>query len=68
MVGRDNELAVLTRVWQQVLRDRQPHLVTILGLPGVGKTRLTAEFTAALHKDGARIVSGRCFLRQEQRL
>ena len=59
MVGRDNELAVLTRVWQQVLRDRQPHLVTILGLPGVGKTRLTAEFTAALHKDGARIVSGR---------
>jgi predicted ATPase len=59
MVGRDNELATLTRVWQQVLRDRQPHLVTILGLPGVGKTRLTAEFTAAAHEAGARIVSGR---------
>lgn len=59
MVGRDNELATLTRVWQQVLRDRQPHLVTILGLPGVGKTRLTAEFTAAARGAGARIVSGR---------
>jgi predicted ATPase len=59
MVGRDNELATLTGVWQQVLRDRQPHLVTILGLPGVGKTRLTAEFTAAAHEAGAGIVSGR---------
>jgi predicted ATPase/class 3 adenylate cyclase len=59
MVGRDNELATMTRVWQQVLRDREPHLVTILGLPGVGKSRLTAEFTAAAHEAGARIVSGR---------
>jgi class 3 adenylate cyclase/predicted ATPase len=59
MVGRDDELATLTRVWQQVLRDGQPHLVTILGLPGVGKTRLTAEFTAAAREAGTRIVSGR---------
>jgi predicted ATPase len=52
-------LATLTGVWQRVLADRQPHLVTILGLPGVGKSRLGAEFVAAAHDAGARVVRGR---------
>jgi class 3 adenylate cyclase len=59
MVGRDNELATLTGVWQRVLADRQPHLVTTLGHPGVGKSRLVAEFAAAAREAGARIVLGR---------
>ncbi len=59
MVGRDDELAILTGVWQRVLAGRQPHLVTIFGLPGVGKSRLAAEFAAAAADAGARIVLGR---------
>jgi class 3 adenylate cyclase len=59
MVDRDAELATLTGAWQRVLADRQPHLVTILGLPGVGKSRLGAEFVAAARGAGARIVLGR---------
>ncbi len=59
MVGRDDELATLTGVWQKVLAARQPHLVTILGLPGVGKSRLAAEFLAAAGDAGARVVLGR---------
>jgi class 3 adenylate cyclase/predicted ATPase len=59
MVDRDYELATLTGVWQRVLAGRQPHLVTILGLPGVGKSRLAAEFVAAARDAGARIVLGR---------
>lgn len=59
MVGRDGELATLTGVWQRVLASRQPHLVTILGLPGVGKSRLAAEFVAAIRGAGAQIVLGR---------
>jgi class 3 adenylate cyclase len=59
MVGRDSELATLIGVWQRVLTDRQPHLMTILGLPGVGKSRLAAEFMAAVRQAGARVVLGR---------
>jgi len=59
MVGRDSELAILAGVWQHVLAERQPRLVTILGLPGVGKSRLAAEFVAAVREAGARTVLGR---------
>ena len=59
MVGRESELATLTGAWQRVLADRQPHLVTILGLPGVGKSRLAAEFVAAVRDEGVRTVLGR---------
>jgi class 3 adenylate cyclase/tetratricopeptide (TPR) repeat protein len=42
-VGREAELAQLTRVFDAATRDGQAHLVTIVGDPGVGKTRLAAE-------------------------
>jgi class 3 adenylate cyclase len=59
MVGRERELETLDRVWRQVVADRQPHLVTIFGLPGVGKSRLTGEFMQAVGAIGARVVFGR---------
>ena len=40
-VGRDGELATLTRLL------RSERLVTVVGPPGVGKTRLALEFAAA---------------------
>ena len=59
MVGREHELATLAGVWDRVVADRQPHLVTVVGLPGVGKSRLAAEFVARVRQRGARVVLGR---------
>ncbi|HXF98696.1 MAG TPA: adenylate/guanylate cyclase domain-containing protein [Gaiellaceae bacterium] len=61
LVGRDRELAVLTGIWERVVGDRRPHLVTIFGPPGIGKTRLAAEFSEAVAASGARVVRGRSF-------
>jgi class 3 adenylate cyclase len=59
MVGREHELATLAGIWERVVADRQPHLVTVFGLPGVGKSRLAAEFMATVRDTGARVVFGR---------
>jgi class 3 adenylate cyclase len=44
MVGRDKELGVLQSVYARVSSEGRPHLVTVYGDPGVGKSRLTSEF------------------------
>jgi class 3 adenylate cyclase/tetratricopeptide (TPR) repeat protein len=59
LVGRDRELAVLERTWERVVGDQRPHLVTIFGPPGIGKTRLTVEFSESVDATGARVVRGR---------
>jgi len=46
MVGRDTELEVLRSVYERVVGERRPHLVTLYGDAGVGKSRLTGEFLA----------------------
>ncbi|MGH9037497.1 MAG: AAA family ATPase [Acidimicrobiia bacterium] len=61
MIGRDSELGLLRTTWERVRSERSPHLVTVLGAPGVGKTRLYREFAASVRADGDRIVSGRSF-------
>jgi class 3 adenylate cyclase/tetratricopeptide (TPR) repeat protein len=48
LIARDDELALLRSTHSRTLRDRSPQLVTITGEPGVGKTRLTAEFRSLL--------------------
>ena len=57
LVGRDHELELLQNTYERALRDRRAHLFTIYGEPGVGKSRLSDEFSAAL--DGATVLSGR---------
>jgi class 3 adenylate cyclase len=47
LVGRDLELSLLQTVHTRVTSERRPHLVTILGAPGIGKTRLAREFVTA---------------------
>jgi class 3 adenylate cyclase len=59
IVGRTNELAVLQRIFESVTSERRPHLVTVLGDAGMGKTRLTAEFTTQLEERGTRVLVGR---------
>jgi tetratricopeptide (TPR) repeat protein len=67
LVGRDAELDLLRSIYARVTNERRPHLVTILGAPGVGKSRLTREFlesiTATAETEDAPVplvLEGRC--------
>src|SRR3954454_2612696 len=44
LVGRDYELGTLESLYERVVRERRPHLVTLIGEAGVGKSRLLSEF------------------------
>lgn len=48
LVGRRWELGLLESVYRAAIDEARPRLVTILGEPGVGKTRLVAEFVTRL--------------------
>jgi predicted ATPase len=43
LVGRDRELGVLRDALARVRAERTPQLVTLLGVPGIGKSRLVYE-------------------------
>jgi tetratricopeptide (TPR) repeat protein len=57
MVGRERELRGLREAFARAEHDRSCQLFTILGPPGVGKSRLAAEFAAGVD---ARVLAGRC--------
>jgi tetratricopeptide (TPR) repeat protein len=59
MVGRDRELELLRRTWESVTTQRRPDLVTVIGPPGIGKTRLTREFVGLVEPSGTRVLRGR---------
>jgi class 3 adenylate cyclase len=59
LVGRGRELGVLQGIWERVADEQTPHLVTIVGPPGVGKTRLGIEFGRVVGELGGRSVRGR---------
>jgi class 3 adenylate cyclase len=65
-VGRDREIDLLVATWERVERERRPHLITVLGSPGVGKSRLTAEFAQRVAARGGRVVRGRCLPYRER--
>ncbi len=44
LVGRSLELTLLQASYARVQAERHPHLITILGTPGIGKSRLVREF------------------------
>jgi class 3 adenylate cyclase/tetratricopeptide (TPR) repeat protein len=58
MVGRDNEQLLLRQAFERCLRENACHLFTILGIAGVGKSRLVTDFIEGL--DGATVLAGRC--------
>lgn len=58
LVGRTLELTLLHASYARVQAERRPHLITILGVPGIGKSRLTREFIAR-EQDLAKNVSTR---------
>ena len=47
LVGRQAELRLLAGALARVRADRVPRLVTLVGAPGIGKSRLVAELLAA---------------------
>jgi class 3 adenylate cyclase/tetratricopeptide (TPR) repeat protein len=62
MVGRENELTLLGALFERVVAEQHPHLVTIYGEAGIGKSRLADEFNDALRdaETPAMVMSGRC--------
>ncbi|MCZ7590173.1 MAG: AAA family ATPase [Gaiella sp.] len=58
-VGRARELAALSQVLERTVESRSCQLCTVVGPPGIGKSRLAEEFTRAA-TNGHRVVTGRC--------
>src|SRR5437588_181214 len=51
LVGRGRELESLRDALERVRRERSPQLVTLVGVPGIGKSRLVRELFAAVEVD-----------------
>jgi class 3 adenylate cyclase len=61
-VGREDELELLKRSYARTRREPSVQLVTLIGEPGAGKTRLTEEFSGLLTavQEPVRFRQGRC--------
>jgi DNA-binding SARP family transcriptional activator len=57
--GRDDELRRLLAVYETAVAGAAG-VVTVLGEPGIGKTRLLQEFAASARRRGALVLWGRC--------
>ncbi len=62
MVGREHELTLLRTLFERVIQEQHPHLVTVYGDAGIGKSRLADEFHAAVQaaEPPALLLGGRC--------
>jgi predicted ATPase/class 3 adenylate cyclase len=59
LVGRERELETLITLWETVIRERRPGLATVVGEPGIGKSRLLDEL-ACRAADVGPVHWGRC--------
>jgi tetratricopeptide (TPR) repeat protein len=60
LVGRESDLERLRVVWAAAAAGGR-RLAFVTGEPGIGKSRLAAEFAAEVHAGGAVVLSGRSF-------
>jgi class 3 adenylate cyclase/tetratricopeptide (TPR) repeat protein len=58
-VGRHDEIEQLKRAFERAVDQRGCVVATVVGPPGIGKSRLADEFTAAV-ADRGRVVTGHC--------
>ncbi|MDX6473737.1 MAG: hypothetical protein QOK22_2553 [Gaiellaceae bacterium] len=59
LVGRERELALLRDAFDRAVATRSAAIVTLLGPPGIGKSKLAREFAARLH-GSVEILTGHC--------
>ncbi len=59
LVGRDSELELLLKAWDETLLERRPGLFGVVGTPGIGKSRLLTEFADRIRQGGS-VHWGRC--------
>ena len=66
LVGRARELELMQSLWKRAVSEARPHLITVTGPPGIGKSRMCREVAAMVIADGGRILRGRCLPYEEQ--
>ena len=59
LVGREDEVAALEAAYARAVETRRPQLLTVYGLPGIGKSRLARELVVRVQGE-ARLLVGRC--------
>jgi DNA-binding SARP family transcriptional activator len=59
LVGRRHELDLLLSAFARVREERSPQLVTLVGVPGIGKTRLVRELFDAIEREPVTVRMGR---------
>jgi class 3 adenylate cyclase/tetratricopeptide (TPR) repeat protein len=59
LIGRQRELTLLAHAFERAIEENAAHLFTLLGPPGVGKSRLVNEFLTK-HRGRATVYEGRC--------
>jgi class 3 adenylate cyclase/tetratricopeptide (TPR) repeat protein len=59
LIGRQRELTLLTQAFERAIEENAAHLFTLLGPPGVGKSRLVNEFLMT-QRERATVYEGRC--------
>ena len=60
LLGRDEEMLQLLDTAERLNQDRKAMLFTILGAPGIGKSRLAREASDRLAARGWQVLRGRC--------
>jgi predicted ATPase/class 3 adenylate cyclase len=66
LVGRDHELSLIASVWDRAVTSDHPHLVTVFGPAGIGKSRLAHEVAEDVRSKGGRELWGRSLPYEEQ--
>jgi class 3 adenylate cyclase len=62
LVGRERELGLLREAFERAREEREPQFVTLVGVPGIGKSRIVYELSRMLDADPALVSwrQGRC--------
>ncbi|MFL5736859.1 MAG: ATP-binding protein, partial [Actinomycetota bacterium] len=66
MVGREREVLLIRTVWERAVSARSPHLVSLIGPAGIGKSRLAQEVSTEIQRDAGRALVGRSLPYEEQ--
>jgi class 3 adenylate cyclase/predicted ATPase len=60
LVGRDEEIGLLRRAWQQTKDEGRGRVVVLVGEPGIGKSALVETLRAQVREEGLARVAFRC--------